>query len=110
MTISYINNGKVVSNDTSELSASIVIARLLRRLRYEAGMDHQQLAEYTGIARSTLQYLEKGEGNPTVELIDRLFTSLDINIRLMLPAWKEAPLFAVTHGASEEGRAAKRMP
>ncbi|MBP5322792.1 MAG: helix-turn-helix transcriptional regulator [Bacteroidaceae bacterium] len=100
MKISYIYNGKVVSSDTTEISASVVIARLVRRLRHEAGMDHQQMAEYTGIPRSTLQYLERGEGNPTVELIDRLFSSLDIDIRLLLPAWKEASLFAPSTDSS----------
>ena len=57
----------------------------LKMLREKAGMSVEELAESTGIKKSTLYYWESGDYSPNVEQIQLLAESLQTKPRLILP-------------------------
>ena len=52
----------------------------LRRLRVERDISQERLAFDSGVDRSYLGGVERGEENPTVDILDRLSTILDVPI------------------------------
>lgn len=57
-----------------------VIAASLRTERRRAGLSLGEVARRAGIAKSTLSQLESGAGNPSVETLWALSTTLDVPI------------------------------
>lgn len=55
-----------------------LLAWNLRRLRSERGQSQERLAADTGIDRAYLSELERGQGNATLDIIDRLAAHLGI--------------------------------
>ena len=52
----------------------------LRRLRIERDVSQERLAFDSGVDRSYLGGMERGEENPTVDILDRLAATLDVQI------------------------------
>lgn len=52
----------------------------LRRLRVERDVSQERLAFDSGVDRSYLGGMERGEENPTVDILDRLAVTLTIPI------------------------------
>lgn len=52
----------------------------LRRLRVERDISQERLAFDSGVDRSYLGGVERGEENPTVDILDRLATILAVPI------------------------------
>ncbi len=52
----------------------------LRRIRSEQGISQEQLAYDSGVDRAYLSALERSQGNPTVDLIDRLAGVLRVDL------------------------------
>ena len=50
----------------------------LRRLRVERDISQERLAFDSGVDRSYLGGMERGEENPTVDILDRLAASLAV--------------------------------
>ena len=50
----------------------------LRRLRVERDISQERLAFDSGVDRSYLGGMERGEENPTVDILDRLATTLSV--------------------------------
>lgn len=50
----------------------------LRRLRVERDVSQERLAFDSGVDRSYLGGLERGEENPTVDILDRLAATLSV--------------------------------
>ncbi|MDX5332162.1 MAG: helix-turn-helix transcriptional regulator [Caulobacteraceae bacterium] len=48
----------------------------VRRIRVERGLSQERLAYDTGVDRSYLGGMERGEENPTVDILDRLAAEL----------------------------------
>ena len=63
-----------------------LLAWNLRRLRSERGQSQERLAADTGIDRAYLSELERGQGNATLDIIDRLATHLDVGPAELLAA------------------------
>ena len=53
----------------------------VRRIRVEKGVSQERLAFDSGVDRSYLGSLERCEGNPTVDVLDRLAATLAVPIR-----------------------------
>ncbi|RIJ64162.1 helix-turn-helix domain-containing protein [Rummeliibacillus sp. POC4] len=76
-------NGKIV-----RMLGVIIITNefdgFLRKLRKEKGLTIVQLAEKTGLSRSYISQLERGErgknGIPSIDVLQKLSTALEINI------------------------------
>ena len=50
----------------------------LRRLRVERGFSQEELAHRTGIDRTYVSHLERLRYNPTLDMVERLASSLEV--------------------------------
>jgi transcriptional regulator with XRE-family HTH domain len=77
-------------SETTEMDARL--AARLARLRAERGWSLDILAERSGISRTTLSRLERGETSPTASLLGRLCTAYGRTMsRLIAETEAEAP-------------------
>lgn len=63
--------------------AATIEARLalrLRRLRAERGLTLEGLAEQSGVSRSMISLIERGESSPTASVLDKLAASLGVTL------------------------------
>ncbi len=78
--------------ETAETELDTRLAARLARLRAERGWSLDVLAERSGISRTTLSRLERGETSPTASLLGRLCTAYGRTMsRLIAEAEAEAP-------------------
>jgi transcriptional regulator with XRE-family HTH domain len=71
----------------------------LRRLRVERDISQERLAFDSGVDRSYLGGMERGEENPTVDILDRLAATLSVPL---------AGLFADENGDTDKSAGLKR--
>jgi transcriptional regulator with XRE-family HTH domain len=64
------------------------LAERLRGLRSERGLSLENLAERTGVSRSMISLIERGESSPTAVILDKLAAGLGVTL---------ASLFATRH-------------
>jgi len=55
-----------------------LVGRNVRRLRVAQGISQERLAFDAGVDRSYLGGMERGEANPTVDVLDRLAHTLGV--------------------------------
>ncbi|MFC0504398.1 helix-turn-helix domain-containing protein [Micromonospora costi] len=76
-----------------------VVAAALRREREHAGLSRAELAHRAGIAESTLAQLEAGSGDPGVEALGSLATTLGVPLsRLVEPPTPAVHVVRAGHG------------
>ena len=64
----------------------------LRRLRVERDISQERLAFDSGVDRSYLGGMERGEENPTVDILDRLAITLSVPVgELFMPIEGKVP-------------------
>jgi len=52
----------------------------IKRRRKYLSITQEDLAEITGISRRSLQYIEKGEMNPSIEQLEKILGALGLEI------------------------------
>lgn len=62
------------------------LARNLRQLREARGATQQQMARLAGIPRATWGHLESGSANPTLAVLDRVATALQVPLEELTAA------------------------
>src|SRR5262245_45882911 len=71
------------------------LSKNIRQLRESRGLSQEQLARLSGIPRPTWSNLESGAANPTLAVLARVASSLQVSIeeliRTTLDAWKFYP-------------------
>jgi transcriptional regulator with XRE-family HTH domain len=60
------------------MKARALVAWNLRRIRVERGISQERLAYDAGVDRSYVGGLEREAENPTIDLLDRLATTLKV--------------------------------
>jgi len=58
------------------------IGKTIRNRRKELGITQPHLAELAGISTNTLYKLERGQGNPSLDVINKLAEVLGLELRL----------------------------
>jgi transcriptional regulator with XRE-family HTH domain len=58
----------------------VVLGRQVRRLRKEAGLSQDVVAEHCGIFRTYLSRIENGTANPSVTVVAALATTLGVGV------------------------------
>ena len=56
------------------------IGNNIRRYRTLKKMSQQSVADYTNIAKSTIQRIENGKLNPTILMLEKISITLEIEI------------------------------
>ena len=84
-----------------------LLAWNLRRIRSEQSLSQEQLAADTGVDRAYLSEIERGLGNATLDLMDRLAGRLGVRPGELL-AEHSTP--GASDPASEAGQAPGRLP
>src|SRR5260370_17052773 len=88
-------------------SISARLARSLRQLREARGLTQQQIAKLSGIPRATWGHLETGGGNPTLAVLDRVATALQVPIEELTaaprPSARVYPKRALAHRMQRNG-------
>ena len=62
-------------------SARIRFAQAMKRFRQENGLSQEKLAEMTGLHRTYIGSVERGERNISVDNMDAIASALNRNIR-----------------------------
>ena len=57
-----------------------LVGKNVRRIRVAQGVSQERLAFDSGVDRSYLGGLERGEENPTVDVLDRLAATLAVHL------------------------------
>jgi len=71
-----LDDSSIMKEPSTELNARI--AERVRGLRAERGLSLDALATRSGVSRSMISLIERGENNPTAVLLDRLAQALDV--------------------------------
>jgi transcriptional regulator with XRE-family HTH domain len=77
------------------------LASNMKHLRKEATLSQEQLSERSGVPRSTIASLERGEGNPTLQVLLGVARGLGVSIAELLTQRKAK---ATLHRREEHGR------
>lgn len=62
------------------MDARALVAWNVRRIRVNRGVPQEQLAYDAGIDRSYMSGIERQAENPTIDLLDRLARTLDVQL------------------------------
>lgn len=62
----------------ADMDGRALVAWNLRKLRTQRGISQERLAADTGIDRAYVSELERGKGNASVDLLDRLAAELQV--------------------------------
>jgi y4mF family transcriptional regulator len=58
------------------------VSKAIRDRRKELGITQPHLAEVAGVSTNTLYKLEKGQGNPTLDVLTKLAEVLGMELKL----------------------------
>ena len=62
------------------MDITLSLARRLRDLRRERGLSLEALADRSGVSRSNISLIERGESSPTAVVLDKLATALGVTL------------------------------
>ncbi|TDV24763.1 XRE family transcriptional regulator [Paraburkholderia caballeronis] len=68
------------------MDVNLLLARRVRALRAERGLSLDALAERSGVSRSAISLIERGESSPTAAVLDRLATALGVALASLFDA------------------------
>src|SRR6266851_5480660 len=72
--------------DTIERDLNMRIAERVRDLRALRALSLEALAERSGVSRSMISLIERGESSPTAVLLERLATGLSVSLAALFDA------------------------
>ena len=72
--------------DAAERGLDQRIAARVRHLRASRGLTLEALAERSGVSRSMISLIERGESSPTAVLLERLATGLNVPLATLFDA------------------------
>ncbi|MGH7510690.1 MAG: helix-turn-helix domain-containing protein [Gemmatimonadales bacterium] len=65
--------------------------RAVRKLRDQAGYSQESFADAIGVHRTYMGTLERGKGNPTLEMIGRIARGLRVSVTALFEAVEKEP-------------------
>lgn len=85
----------------AEQDLTPVLGRNLRRLRTRRGLSLERLAERSGVSRAMLSQIELGQSTPTINVLWRISTALELPFAALIAEEQQAPV-AVLRAASSK--------
>jgi len=73
-----------MSDNKATLKARKIFARKLKELRVEKGLSQEELADMSGLHRTYVGSVERGERNISIDNMERLADALNIQIMDLL--------------------------
>lgn len=71
------------------LQPEMTIVKAMIEARQVKGLTQQELSKKTGIAQPDISKLEKGKGNPTIKMLQRLADGMDMELKIdFVPKYK----------------------
>lgn len=61
---------------------AVLLGEAIRRRRKELGITQPRLAEIAGVSTNTLYKLERGQGNPSLDVLNKIADVLGMELRL----------------------------
>jgi transcriptional regulator with XRE-family HTH domain len=58
----------------------------LKQLRHEYKLSQFELAQESGVSLPTIQKIESGQANPTLEVMEKIFSVLGLQLQVQCPA------------------------
>jgi transcriptional regulator with XRE-family HTH domain len=65
---------------SSQPSVELLLAARIRELRAERGYSLDQLAQRSGVSRSNISLIERGESSPTAAVLDKLASAVGVTL------------------------------
>jgi DNA-binding XRE family transcriptional regulator len=62
-------------------STHLKLGQKIKKIRTEAGITQEELAAKTGVDRSYMGFIERGEKNPTLETIRKIAWALRVSVK-----------------------------
>jgi len=91
--------------------SAVHLARNLRRLREERGLSQQQMSHLAGIPRPTWASLESGGANPTLSVLSKTASALQVSIEELIgPPRTACQLFPAAEATVKKRGAARVRP
>src|SRR4029453_2228359 len=84
-----LDNLSIMKEVASDLSQRI--AERVRSLRAERGLSLEALAARSGVSRSMISLVERGESSPTAVVLEKLATALGVTLASLFDAPASAP-------------------
>lgn len=72
----------------------VLVGRNIRRIRVAKGIAQERLAFDAGVDRSYLGGMERGQENPTVDVLDRVAATLAVPLKDLFTESKEGADFS----------------
>jgi DNA-binding XRE family transcriptional regulator/quercetin dioxygenase-like cupin family protein len=66
------------------MAVNEILARNVRRFREERQLSIGELGRRAGVAKQTVSSIEGGEGNPTVDTVERVAAALAVSVRALM--------------------------
>ena len=58
------------------------LGRLIKHRRMVLGLTIRDLADLTGMSKTTISQIESGDGNPTFQVLQNIFEYLNLEIKV----------------------------
>ncbi len=58
------------------------IGKLIKHRRKVLGLTIRNLADLTGMSKTTISQIERGVGNPTIEVLQNIFEYLNLELKV----------------------------
>lgn len=88
----------ILVGEAMETNINERIAQRVRTLRSDRGMTLDGLAELSGVSRSTISLIERGESSPTAAVLDKLAAGLGVTLSALFEAPDPNPDPVSRHG------------
>lgn len=65
------------------------LGEIIKIRRKELGITQPHLAELAGVSKNTIYKFERGEGNPTLEVLEKLaaVVGMELNLEVIKISW-----------------------
>ncbi len=73
---------KEVKAEYEALQPEYEVVKVILDARKLCNLTQQQLADKSGVDRSDISKLENGNGNPTIKLLQRIASAMDMNLKI----------------------------
>ena len=73
-------------------SMNLIVARNIKRLREEKKLSMDELAKLSGVSKSMLAQVERGEGNPTLSTLWKLSNGMKVPFNALTVSPQRPPM------------------